>query len=111
MRVDATTCRAPSPSDEPLKMNKVLLTRVPGGPSHSILDPVLDVLLEHGNQLETPYRWGSNPTGYFCVLVKPVDFTLIEQLFDVPSSVELRRELDSVDYGLGTAVINGPGAG
>ena len=78
---------------------------VRGKRGHSLLDPVVDLLLAHGNRLAVPYRWGSNPTGYFCLLAHPVDFDLVEASFDIPSSVTLNRRLGTIDYGIGTAVI------
>ena len=82
---------------------KRALTR--GGTGHSILDPVLDLLLAHGNVLAEEARWISNPTGYLCVVGRPIDFALIEQAFEIPSSVELVRDLGIIDYGRGTAII------
>lgn len=38
------------------------------GQPYEILEPILNLLLENGNEIKTDYRWGSNPTGYFCVL-------------------------------------------
>ena len=72
---------------------------------YEILEPILQLLLQSGNDLATSYRWGSNPTGYFCLLKDPIDFDLIEQHFVVPSSVALNRQYGEVDFGLGTAVI------
>lgn len=53
----------------------------------SLLDPLVDLLLAHGNQLAEPNRWGANPTGYFCLLNHPIDFDLVEQFFDLPSMI------------------------
>ncbi|HEY4541293.1 MAG TPA: hypothetical protein VIG66_02850 [Noviherbaspirillum sp.] len=69
------------------------------------LDPVVDLLIAHGNRLSEPYRWGSNPTGYFCLLEQALDLELVESYFDLPATVTLNRRLGIVDYGLGTAII------
>lgn len=71
----------------------------------AVLEPVLQLLLESGNELATEYRWGANPTGYFCLLKRPIDFPLIERNFDLPASVKLLKEYGIIDYKLGTTVI------
>ena len=76
-----------------------------GKPKHEILDGVLDLLLAHGNELATEYRWGSNPTGYFAILKKPIDFELIRNNFELPSTVILNEKFGEVDYGMGTVII------
>ncbi|NRB69959.1 MAG: hypothetical protein HRU48_21810 [Vibrio sp.] len=75
------------------------------GPKYRILNPVLELLLENGNQILTDYTWGSNPTGYFCILKKPIDFDLIESRFLLPRSIHLNKRCGEVDYGLGTVII------
>jgi hypothetical protein len=87
-----------TPSDTKRKLN--LGTR-----GNVLLDPIVDLLLTQGNQLAEPYRWGSNPTGYFCLLTHPIDFELIESTFDLPNAVVLDRRLGIVDYGRGAALI------
>lgn len=76
-----------------------------GLPRYALLDPILDLLLANGNELATTFRWGSNPTGYFAILKRPIDFSLIEKNFEVPEIVALNREYGEVDYGLGTVII------
>lgn len=61
--------------------------------------------MANGDELSTPYRWGSNPTGYYAVLKRPVDFDLVESKFEFPSSVVLNRDHGEIDYGLGTVII------
>lgn len=75
------------------------------GPKFSVLEPILKHLLVNGNELATEYRWGSNPTGYFCILRHKIDFGLIEDSFDIPDSIQLIREHGEINYGLGTVVI------
>jgi hypothetical protein len=76
-----------------------------GKPHYTILEPILQCLLSNGNELATSYRWGSNPTGYFCLLKQPIDLDLIERSFVLPPSIQLMKEFGEVDYGLGTAII------
>lgn len=77
-----------------------------GKRSHSLLDPVLDLLVANGNELATTYRWGSNATGYFAVLKRPINFDLVEQTFEFPDGVVLDRRLGEIDYGYGTVNIS-----
>lgn len=75
------------------------------GPKYNILEPILKLLLSNGNKIATEYRWGSSPTGYFCILKNKIDFELIEKTFVVPSSIQLLRDCGEIDYGIGTVVI------
>lgn len=88
-------------------MSKIKLSKdnFVGKPRYSLLDPVLDLLLSHGNELATSDRWCSNPTGYFALLKRPIDFDLVESKFDLPTSVSLDRSYGEIDYGNGTVVI------
>lgn len=61
------------------------------------LEPLIDFLLENGNELARSYRWGENRTGYFCLLEKPIDFELIERAFLLPPYIRLMREKDAIE--------------
>lgn len=61
------------------------------------LEPLIDFLLESGNELARNYRWGENRAGYFCLLEKPIDFELIEREFILPSYIRLMREADAIE--------------
>ncbi|MCC8442380.1 hypothetical protein LN449_07630 [Xanthomonas cannabis] len=54
---------------------------------YSHLDPVVDYLLDSGNGLAHAYRWGSNREGYFCHLLRPIDFNSLLQVFDFPDEI------------------------
>jgi hypothetical protein len=84
---------------------KIAISSFSGRPKHNILDGVLDLLLSHGNELATDYRWGSNPTGYFTLLKRQVDFDLVRRHFDLPASIILDERFGEIDYGMGTVVI------
>lgn len=84
---------------------KIEPAKFSGQPKYRILDSILDLLLTHGNELATDYRWGSNPTGYFAVLKKPIDFNLIRDHFELPGAVILDEKFGEVDYGIGTVII------
>ncbi|WP_045367186.1 hypothetical protein [Vibrio campbellii] len=75
------------------------------GPKYKILNPILELLLETGNEVFTDYTWSANPTGYLCILKKPIDFDLIESRFVWPKSIHLNKRCGEVDYGLGTVII------
>jgi len=75
------------------------------GSKYNVLEPVLQLLLARGNRIATDYRWGSNPTGYFCLLAEEIDFDLIEREFKLPETVKLSRDYNEIDYGFGTVVI------
>jgi len=79
--------------------------RIGSEPRYAFLDPVVDLLLASGNELATEYRWGSNPTGYFCLMRHPLDLGLVAANFDLPPSVVLDQKFGAVDYGMGTVVI------
>lgn len=84
---------------------KIEISSFSGQPKHNILDGVLDLLLSHGNDLATEYRWGSNPTGYFAILKRPIDFDLVRNNFELPASIMLNERFGEIDYGMGTVII------
>lgn len=87
-------------------MTKRALCKPSGHPSYSVLDPVVDLLISHGNVVISTPRWCCNPTGYYCLLGRAVDFELIEREFEIPDPIILFKELGVVDYGLGSATIS-----
>lgn len=84
---------------------KIEVSDFSGQPKYMILEKVLDLLLSNGNELATDYKWGSNPTGYFAVLKRPIDFELVRDKFQLPDSVYLNEQFGEIDYGMGTVVI------
>lgn len=84
---------------------KIEVSDFSGQPKYMILEKVLDLLLSNGNELATDYKWGSNPTGYFAVLKRPIDFELVRDKFQLPDSVHLNEQFGEIDYGMGTVVI------
>lgn len=44
-------------------------------------------------------------TGYACLLVKPIDFDLLENLFEFSSDTVVSREHNSIDYQYGLVSI------
>jgi hypothetical protein len=88
-------------------MSKIILKKddYAGQPTYALLEPILDLLLSNGNEIATPYRWGSNPTGYFAILKRPIDFDMVESSFELPDGMLLNRHFGEIDYGYGTVVI------
>ncbi len=74
-------------------------------PEYQILDPIIDFLLDNVNEVDTEMRWISNSSGWICTMTYPIDFELIRANFDLPASIRLMDEFESIDYCLGTAVI------
>lgn len=65
-------------------------------PIYDHLEPIVSALLEHGNLLARSDRWGSTRDGFVCFLQKPIDFELVRELFDLPSSIVLAESKDLI---------------
>ncbi len=61
------------------------------------LEPIVDFLLLNGNTLARDYRWGENRTGYFCLLVNPIDFDLLLREFNFPPYVKFVISENSIE--------------
>lgn len=70
-----------------------------------VMDQVVDFLLDNGNSLAREPRWGSNPTGYQCLVLNDIDFAALENNFDFPEAIILIKKEQIVDYGYGTVRI------
>ncbi|KZY42031.1 MULTISPECIES: hypothetical protein [unclassified Oleiphilus] len=72
-------------------MSKVKILEYPkkGEPDYSHLNLVVEFLLSSGNKSANEYIWGVNRTGYFCHLVKDINFEALRLHFDIPPSIEL----------------------
>ena len=75
-------------------MNKVDISddAPEGQPSHAHLEVVVDYLIANGNSLAHTYRWGSNREGYFCHVLRSIDFDGLVATFNFPASVFFGRE-------------------
>lgn len=76
-------------------------------PPYAHLQPIVDLLLKHGNQSAYEFLWGENRTGFFCHLSKPIDFDLIDRTFELPESVRLFPEQGSIECFVTRAMIKG----
>ena len=68
-----------------------------GSPDYSHLQPIVDWLLEHGNELAYDFMWGNDRTGYFCHLKKDIDFDGLESNFEFPQSLKIDRDKQMID--------------
>jgi hypothetical protein len=88
--------------------------RRPGEPVMSHLVPILLALVTAGNEV----RWQTEhfgflpqPDGWFCELIDPIDFGLVESRFELPDSIRLDPEHDRiVDDGNHAEIYGGEGA-
>lgn len=76
-------------------------------PVHSHLDPIVDLLIQHGNLLARDFRWGENRTGFYCFLQHPLDFDLIEKYFEIPSFIRFDHQNDAIECDYSWATIKG----
>nr|WP_199042400.1 hypothetical protein [Dyella sp. ASV24] len=76
-------------------------------PVYLHLEPIVDLLLAHGNELSKEYKWGEDRTGFYCALKRPLDFERIETTFNVPSFVRFDRDGDVIECDKTWATIRG----
>jgi hypothetical protein len=68
------------------------------GPAHPLahLERVVALLVANGNEpLSTPW-FVLDRDGWTCLLRHPIDFDLLEATFDLPTSILISREHDSI---------------
>jgi len=51
-----------------------------GAPPYSHMTSIVDFLLANGNAPDEKYLGGNNRTGYFCHVLKDIDFTGLEEI-------------------------------
>ncbi len=66
-------------------------------PVYSHLEPIVDLLLSHGNSLARDYKWGENRTGFYCFLQDAIDFDLVESSFDIPEFIRFDRQNNAIE--------------
>lgn len=88
-------------------MNKIVLsTELPAGlPISRIFDPIVDLLIENGNELAESPRLAGSQAGFSSALSKPLDLNLIEATFVLPESTVLNRQYNRIYYRLGEVSI------
>lgn len=68
-----------------------------GMPDYYHLQPIVDYLVESGNEFCNSFLWGNNRTGYFCHLKKHIDFERMLSVFDIPDSIKIDEEKQTID--------------
>lgn len=77
------------------------------GPDYSHLSPVVEFLIEQGNESSNDFFWGSNRTGYFCHLKKNIDFSMLREKFLFPESIVLNESSQTIDCQKTYSIIKG----
>jgi len=60
------------------------------------LIPIVDELVQAGNELVHKKIFHLDPDGWRCLFKKPIDFNLLERKFNFPNNIELSRQHDSI---------------
>jgi len=60
------------------------------------LIPIVDELIQAGNELVHKELFHLDPDGWRCLLRKSIDFDLLERKFNFPEHFELSRKCDSI---------------
>lgn len=60
------------------------------------LIPLIEALLEDGNETTTSEMFHRDRDGWRCDLKKPIDFGLLRQTFALPPSIELSEKNNSI---------------
>jgi hypothetical protein len=68
-----------------------------GMPDYYHLQPIVDYLIEHGNEPCNSFLWGNNRTGYFCHLKNEIDFKQLLSVFDLPDTIQIDTEKQTID--------------
>jgi hypothetical protein len=78
-----------------------------GAQIYAHLEPIVDALLQSGNNLSRQERWGSTKDGFVCCLEGPIDFALVRRSFALPESIVLVDQKDLISCRKTWATING----
>jgi len=77
---------------------KKLISALPSNPKKpfSHLEPIVDALLVDGNELMTKSKFYLDRDGWRSDLKYPINFQLLNKEFEIPSSILLSEEHDSI---------------
>jgi hypothetical protein len=83
---------------------KIAAEPAPGEPPYAHLKPIVEALLAAGNEASptigghVPNRVGfyQDKDGWRCDLRRPIDFDLLDANFDLPSSLAINREANTI---------------
>jgi len=76
-------------------------------PVYNHLVPIVNLLLNNGNESSHDYLWGEDRTGYFVHFKRPIDFGLIEASFEIPEFIRLDKSLDTIECDKSWVTIRG----
>lgn len=67
-----------------------------GAPPYTHLEPIIDALVEAGNEIAGPEKFYLARDGWLGDLRNPIDFALVRQRFELPPTIELWPTEDSI---------------
>lgn len=73
------------------------------------LQPIVDALVDLGNRT-IDGGFVLNPDGWRCRLIRPIDVNFVRSAFDLPSTIVVSEEYDSILDKRSWSSIEGPGA-
>ena len=80
----------------------------PARPYRNLM-PVVDLLVSEGNAL-VDGGFLHSPAGWYCRMARPLDLPRVRREFDIPETIELSTEFDSILDRLSWCAIEGSGA-
>jgi len=60
------------------------------------LEPIVEALINSDNSVIGQGVFNFDRDGWYCLLDKPIDFDLLESLFEFPKNIQLSRKDDSI---------------
>lgn len=79
----------------------------PSRPYANLL-PIVEALVRFGNETSEG-GFVSDPSGFRCMMTRPLDLDLVEATFELPPNISLSRDFDSIHDRLSWSIIEGPG--
>jgi hypothetical protein len=76
---------------------------------YSNLVPLVDLLVQHGN-VALDGGFVMDRDGWRCRLTKPIDVETVRREFQIPSSIQVSAERDTILDSLSWCSVEGPGA-
>jgi hypothetical protein len=70
--------------------------------------PIVEALVRSGNETREG-GFVSDPGGFRCVMLRPLDLDYVTANFELPPNISLSRDFDSIHDRLSWSIIQGPG--
>jgi hypothetical protein len=79
-------------------MTKLKIDKKPsfGTGKYEHLDPIVDALIADGNEIVGEERWKKTKDGWLCVVKDPINFSLVKQLFELPSTINCYEDRGTI---------------